>query len=142
SFVAMRFAGRSVDRWGSFRVGSVSSVAVILLVYFWLVVGLAIPIMAVFIAFMTVNAFRNVAYNTLTSKGPAPGERARFMSIQSTVQHAGMGLGAILSGFILASEPDGKLLHFSTVAVYSIALTAVVPFLLWAVERRVTPRAP
>src|SRR5262249_12764062 len=68
SFAAMRVAGRSVDRWGSFAVGSVSSVAVIALIYLWLVAGLAIPIMAVFIAFMTVNAFRNVAYNTLTSK--------------------------------------------------------------------------
>lgn len=137
SFAAMRVAGRSVDRWGSFAIGSVSSVAVIVLVYLWLVAGLAIPIMAVFIAFMTVNAFRNVAYNTLTSKVPAPPERARFMSIQSTVQHAGMGLGAILSGFMLASEPDGKLLHVPTVAMCSIALTAVVPFLLYAVERRV-----
>src|SRR5262249_62429974 len=85
-FVAMRAAGRAVGRWGSFAVGSVASAAVIGLVYAWLVAGLAIPVMLVFIAFMTVNAFRNVSYNTLTSMVPAPAERARFMSIQSAVQ--------------------------------------------------------
>jgi Na+/melibiose symporter-like transporter len=94
----------------------------------------------VFIAFMTVNAFRNVSYNTLTSKVPEQAERARFMSIQSTVQLGAMGLASVLSGFILSSGPGGKLIHMPALALFSMAMTAVVPVFLYTVERRVAPR--
>jgi predicted MFS family arabinose efflux permease len=140
SFVSLRFAGYAVDRQGSFRVGSIASFAVIALVFVWLVLGVRIPVMLVFIAFMTVNAFRNISYNTLTSKVPEQAERARFMSIQSTVQLGAMGLASVLSGFILSSAPGGKLLHMPELALFSMAMTAVVPVFLYTVERRVAPR--
>src|SRR5205814_8431766 len=94
SFISLRIAGLAVDRFSSFIVGTVASAAVMILVGSWLVVELRIPILAIYIGFMTFNAFRNVSYNTLTSKVPNPEERARLMSIQSTVQHGDMGLGA------------------------------------------------
>ena len=137
SFVSLRIAGRAVDRLGSFKVGTIASAAVIALVWAWLVLGLRIPVLVVFIAFMTVNAFRNVSYNTLTSKVPRPQERARFMSIQSTVQLAAMGFAAILSGFLLSSGPGGKLVHMPALALLSMAMTAIVPFFLYTVERRI-----
>ena len=50
-----------------------------------------LPVMVVFVGFMASTGFRNVAFNTLTSRIPRPAERARFMSLQSAVQHAAEG---------------------------------------------------
>jgi predicted MFS family arabinose efflux permease len=138
SFLSMRVAGRAVDRWGSFKVGSLSSLAVMWLVWTWFIGNPTfLPVMAVFILFMVLNAFRNVSYNTLTSKVPRPAERARFMSMQSMVQHSAMGLGAILSGVLLSSTPDGKLVGLPRLVIASLILTAAIPILLAAVESQV-----
>jgi predicted MFS family arabinose efflux permease len=142
SFLAMRVAGRAVDRFGEARVGSTASLIVAAMTWLFFVIAPDwLPVMAIFIGYMAVMSFRNVAYNTLTSKVPSSGERARFMSIQSMVQHLASGAGAGLAGQILATRPDGSLLHLETVAWMSIALGLTLPFLFHAVERRVSFRA-
>jgi predicted MFS family arabinose efflux permease len=142
SFFAMRLAGTAVDQLGSTVVGSVASALVAGLVWlFFIAAPPWLPVVGIFIGFMSVMAFRNVAYNTLTSKVAAPGERARFMSIQSTVQHLASGLGAGLASEILATRADGSLVHLDRVAWLSIALSALLPPLFYTVERRVTAAA-
>lgn len=97
--------------------------------------------MAIFVCFMLSMSLRMVAYNTLVSRVPHPAERARFMSIQSSIQHLASALGAFAGARMLTELPSKALLGMSRVAWMSIGLMALVPLLLWIVERRVVSRA-
>lgn len=138
SFATLRAIGRAVDRLGSFRVamaGALLGATVTWVGFVW--ADPAIPVMAIFVAFMFASGLRNVAYSTLTSKVPAPEERARFMSLQSTVQHLGSAAGAFLGSQILVEGAGGVLVHLDRVAWVSIAMTLAVPLFVLAVETRV-----
>src|SRR5205814_114969 len=109
-----------------------------------------------FVLFMTAMAFRNVSYNTLTTRVPHPDERARFQSLQSSIQHGSSALGAFVASVILRSVPlvgpdggpvldehgkvIGRLEGMPVVATISIALSALLPFLLFWVEGKVRGR--
>lgn len=138
SFATLRPIGRLVDRVGPFRVGS--SGALLLTIVTW--VGFVwadprVPVLAIFVLFMLCNGLRNVAYNTLTSRVPTPDERARFMSLQSMIQHLGSASGAFLSSQLLSQTDDGRLVHMDRVAYTSIGLLLALPVLLYWVERGV-----
>jgi predicted MFS family arabinose efflux permease len=138
SFFAMRIAGRLVDRFGSYRV-AVAAAAIVAVVT-WVGFGLPrppVPIVVLFMGFMLSNSLRNVAYNTLTSKVPRPAERARFMSLQSAVQHAASAIGAFVSARLLHELPDGRFDGMRNVALTSITLALLVPVAMRIVERRV-----
>ena len=142
SFVAMRGVGLLVDRYGSARVATFGSLMLSTVIYFGFTrVPPALPVMAIFVLYMLASAFRNVSYNTLASKVPSPEERARFGSIQSSVQHLAAALGAFASAQFLTELPDHKLVGISSTAYVSIGLSACLIPLLWAVEHRVTRRA-
>jgi predicted MFS family arabinose efflux permease len=98
----------------------------------------AFPVMAIFVLFMLAMAFRNVAYNTLTSKVPRPPERARFGSLQSSVQHLAAAIGAFAAAQFLTELPDHRLVGVDTAAYVSIGLSVCLVPLFWAVEHRVT----
>jgi predicted MFS family arabinose efflux permease len=141
AFVMLRIAGRWVDRFGA-AVVAAGGTALFLLV---LAFGFAwpppwLPIVVLFVAFMMGNSLRNVAMNTLTSKVPGPAERARFMSIQSAVQHLASALGAGLSTRLLTVEPGGRLGGMVGLSLFSGALALAVPFLMWAVQVRLARR--
>jgi predicted MFS family arabinose efflux permease len=140
SFFATRYGGRVVDRIGSFPTALAASLVLLPVQYFFYVQPVGVPIPVFFMVFMLGMGFRNVAYNTLTSKVPSPSERARFLSLQSAVQHAAAASGAFLSARILSVNPDGSLLHMARVAILAMILTASVPFLIRHVERRVRLR--
>ena len=78
--------------------------------------------------------FRNVAYNTLTSRVPLPAERARFTSMQSAVQHLASAVASFLSAQMLRELPDRRLDGMPRVAALSTALTLVFPPLFWMIE--------
>jgi predicted MFS family arabinose efflux permease len=138
SFVVVQLVGRLVDRFGSFRVGTGGTVSLALVMYVFLVdLPPWLPVAVPFVMFMISMGFRNVAYNTLTTKVPSPTERARFMSIQSAVQHMASALGAFLAARILSEAPDHSLIGMPRVAWIAIVLTLTLPSLLWSVERRV-----
>ena len=134
------FAGRAVDRWGSFRVGSAVTPPLLLLVFFGFVQP-CLPAPVIFVGFMLLMAFRNIAYNTLTSRVPSVAERARFMSLQSSVQHSASAAGNFLASRILWELPDHRLGGMESVGIISMALTSLVPLLLQMVERGVPPVA-
>jgi len=142
SLVGLQLAGRVTDRFGSFRTGTAGSLLFSLTVLGGFVVTPpVIPVLGIFIAFMMAMSFRNVAYNTLTSKVPQPEERARFMSIQSAVQHTASALGAFLSARMLGARADGSLSGMDRVGIVAIALTLLLPLFLHAVESTVRKRA-
>jgi predicted MFS family arabinose efflux permease len=138
SFVAMRMVGLLVDRFGSARVGTFGTLFASLVIY----LGFAcapplLPVMVIFVGLMLGMAFRNVAYNTLTTKVPRPEERARFSSVQSAVQHLASAIGAFASAQFLMELPDKTLGGVSNMAFASITLGFAVVPLLWIVESRV-----
>ena len=138
SFVTLRAIGGAGYRLGSFRVAVIGAVlgAIVTWVGFvW--ADPRIPVMAVFVAWMFASGLRNVAYSTLTTKVPTPQERARFMSLQSTVQHLGSAAGAFLGSQILLEGAGGALVHVDRLGWISIVLMLAVPLLVLAVETRV-----
>ncbi|MDB4939201.1 MAG: putative multidrug resistance protein [Labilithrix sp.] len=141
SFVAMRGVGVLVDRFGSARVATFGTVFVSVIMYLGFArVPPVFPVMLIFVLFMLAMAFRNVAYNTLTSKVPLPAERARFSSIQSSVQHLASALAAFASTQFLSELPDHSLVGVNTTAYVSIVLGACALPLMWTVEHRVLAR--
>jgi predicted MFS family arabinose efflux permease len=145
SFFATRFVGRLVDRFGSFRVGTAGTLWFMGVLYAGFVApvrGLPVEpmVMALFLGFMLSNSLRGVPLNALASRVPAPAERARFMSIQSAVQHLASSLGAFVSSFVLRELPGHQLEGLPRVAAFSMGFAALFPFLAWAVETRVAPR--
>jgi predicted MFS family arabinose efflux permease len=140
----IRLVGTLVDRFGSFRIGSLGATMLAGVVYGGFVAARPplpmVAVIGIFVAFMTAMSFRNVAYNTLTSKVPRPVERARFTSLQSTVQHVASTLGAFLSSLLLTTLPSKELVGMSRVATVTIGLSALVPFLLWRVESMLATR--
>lgn len=140
SFVVMRVAGVVIDRFGAFRtsaVGAALLVAVLYAGFHTYVPGL--PVLVIFVGFMTGNTIRNIAQNTLVSKVPRPAERARFASLQSALDHLASAFAAFLSARMLYELPDKRLDGMEGVAALAIAFTlASLPLLFW-IERRVTP---
>jgi predicted MFS family arabinose efflux permease len=142
SFVASRWVGRLVDQYDSFRVGTLGSALLILVIYMGFINYLpAIPVLVIFVSFMVASSARTVPYNTLTSKVAAPRERARFMSIQSAVQHFSSSVGAFLSAQLLHELPDHRLEGIAQTAWISIGFAATIPVLLRIVETRVVDGA-
>jgi predicted MFS family arabinose efflux permease len=143
SFVAMRGVGLLVDRFGSARVATFGTLFASTVIYLGFAqVPPAFPVIVIFVLFMLAMAFRNVAYNTLTSKVPRAEERARFSSIQSSVQHLASAIGAFASAQLLSERADHTLAGIDKTAYASIALGIGVLPLLWIVEHRVTKSRP
>lgn len=142
SFASMRIAGRLVDRFGSSRTVFPTSIAIGVILYFTFIeYPAAVPVIVLFSAFMIGMGFRNVSYHALTSKVPERDERARFMSIQSAVQHLASSGGAMLAAGILSTAPDGSLRGMEIVTAISIALTLTIPFFMDLIERRIVSHA-
>jgi predicted MFS family arabinose efflux permease len=138
SFVTLRLVGRLVDRWGSFRAGSLGVAASLAVMWVLFVRPPSpAPVMLLYVAFLVALGARNVAYNALTTRVPRPQERARFLSLQSTVYHAASGAAAWLSTSFLRQSADGRLHGIPHLALASMALGALLPLLLFLVESRV-----
>ena len=143
TFFSMRVAGRLVDRFGSPRVAAGATAL------FLAVLGLAflperplLPVVLLFVGFMVGNSSRNVSTSTLATQVPAPDERARFLSIQSGVQHLASALGATVSTQLLTEEPSGRLVGIPRVAAFSMVLSLALPVLLRLVEARTVRSGP
>ena len=137
SFVGMRAIGRLVDRFGAVRVGvGASGVVILATAAIFFAYTPLIPVIVLFVAFMLGTSGRNVAYNTLVSKVPLAHERARFMSVQSAVQHLAASVGAFLSAELLVSNADGSLGGTDRIAWVSIVLAVLAPFVMHQVQTR------
>lgn len=138
SFIALPIAGRLVDRLGGVRVAAPATLLVSWVIFEGFVRSPPwIPVVLVFILWMGAMGFRNVAMQTVTSRVPSPRERARFMSLQSAVQHGASSAGAMLSTLMLTESADHRIVGMPRVASLTIALFLALPALLWVLERRV-----
>ena len=142
SLIGLQLAGRLTDRFGSFRVGTAGTLLLSFAIFGGFVLSPPLfPVLGIFVLFMLAMSFRNVSYNTLTSKVPRSNERARFMSIQSAVQHGAAAAGAILAAQMLTELPGGALVGIERVSFVAIALGLTLPAFLFAVESAVRRRA-
>ena len=140
SFFTLRAAGRFVDRRGPTAACWIASAVVIGTVLGGFVaVPPWMPVTVLFVLFMTGSSARNVAHSTLTSLVPRADERARFMSVQSAVQHLSSAVGAFLAAQLLTETPEGSLAGMRTVALSSVALALLIPPIFGWIERRSHP---
>ncbi len=141
SFGTMRLSGWLVDRVGPSRVALGGTILYVTT----LTVGFirpieSVPVMVIFVAFMVTGTFRVVPMQALSSRVPEPRERARFMSLQSAVQHLASAAGAMLASRMLVERADHGLSGMEDVAWFAAALASALPILLWLVELGVKRR--
>lgn len=141
AFFTLRLAGRAVDRWGSPLVVSAGTALVVAVISLAFIPDRPlIPTIAIFVGFMLANSTRMVALNALTTRVPLPRDRARFMSLQSAVQHLSTSAGATFSTWVLHERPDQSLEGMATLAFGAVALALMLPPLLALLHTRVRAR--
>ncbi|MFO0669789.1 MAG: MFS transporter [Polyangiaceae bacterium] len=144
SFFTTRLTGNLVDRFGTLRIGTLGTLLQVIVVYVGFANAHLLPWdthllasnYALFMSFMFANGVRNVAYSTLTTRVPRPEERARFMSLQSSMQHLSASAGSSLSARLLGVTPTHALTGFDVVSWVCITFAITMPPLMRAVERR------
>lgn len=138
SFFSMRGAGWLVDKTSATQtVLLFTSILFVALGFGFVWFPSAIPVVVLFTLFMVAMSGRNVSAQTLASKIPEPAQRGAYMSVQSAVTHMASALGAYYSSLVL-DEKEGMLLHMPTLGLTAMALSCVVPVLVWYVERNLT----
>jgi predicted MFS family arabinose efflux permease len=141
SFITMRLLGRYVDSLGASRMSAIGTLLFVSILFVAFVIEWhSLPVIALFVVFMSSMALRNVSMTALSSRVPAPYERARFMSIQSAVQHLASATGAVVSSAFLVERPDHSLGGMPAIASTSIVLALLLPVLLAQCERSVKAR--
>jgi predicted MFS family arabinose efflux permease len=141
SFAAMRLIGRAVDRFGAPQVTTVGTALMLATLTFGFVAPVSsVPVVVIFVCFMVSNSIRTVPLSALSSRVPAHHERARFMSIQSAVQHTTSATGAFVAAQMLTERSDHSLHGIPTVAVAAIAISLLLPLCAWQVDRRLRQR--
>ena len=141
SFFVLRIAGRLVDRAGATVVASGATVSYgLIMIALFIAPITAIPVLAMFVLFMATNSARMVPMQTLATRVPSPQHRAGFMSAQSAVQHLASSAGAAGSTLLLTELPDHRLTGMATLGWVALALSALVPWLLWRTEQLVVAR--
>jgi predicted MFS family arabinose efflux permease len=136
SFVAMRIVGVLSDRYGSTPFVIVGTVLNLFALWTGFIDRrLAVPVLVVFVTFMLSGSVRMVPSASLSSRVPHPERRAGFMSTQSSVQHTGSAIGAIVGAALLVAEPSGRLVDMEYVAGLALMSSLLVPLLAWRLER-------
>jgi predicted MFS family arabinose efflux permease len=141
SFATMRIAGRLADRVGAAATAAAATALYVAVVLAAFIFPARDPRpLALFVGFMAASSFRMVPMQALSSRVPAPEERARFMSAQSVVQHLGAATGAFTASRMLRELPSGGLDGMAGVASLAVVLAVAVPGLLWLIEARLRRR--
>lgn len=141
SFGTLRLAGWLTDRHGAPAVATFGSAWFIVVLFVGFIAPIeALPVLVVFVTFMISGSFRFVPLQALSSRVPSPSERARFMSAQSAVQHLAQSVGAMIGAAVLTEQPDHTLLGIDELAWFAVAMSVVLPPLLYVVDAMVSRR--
>ncbi len=135
SLVLIQIGGRSSDAIGPVPTNVVGTVFYVLFLYDGFIHTPVSPVMLVFVMFMGTACFRNVSATTEASQLPLPHERAAFMSLLTSMQHIGNGIGALSASAILTTDQKGQLLHMEWVGVLAIVMALFQPLLLILIRR-------
>ena len=131
TFFSTNLAGRLADRYGKRRVFRVMGLATIVML---LVVTNLPPIplwvaVVVATAFMVTSSARMVPAQALIAGSTVPAMRGGFMSLNSAVQSAAMGLSSFVGGALIHQTADGRLPGYPVVGLVGAA-TALASLVL------------
>jgi predicted MFS family arabinose efflux permease len=135
SLVALQIAGRLNDRVGPIALNIVTTGLLAACIADGFMHQNMSSLLVVFVIFSALVCMRDVSAASESSKLPQPQERASFMSLVSSVQHLGNGLGAFLSSALLTTAENGALIGMEDVATLSILLAFIQPIILIMLAR-------
>lgn len=140
SLILIQIGGRASDAIGPIPTNILGTLLLVLFLYDGFMHPPISTLLIIFIMFMGMVCFRNISATTEASKLPEPHERAAFMSLLSSIQHLGNGVGALLASAILTTAPDGSLINMKWVGLLSIVTALVQPVALLFIRRSNLPR--
>lgn len=140
SFFTMRFAGAIVDKTSSTIGILIFSSILLFAIYFGFYdYSFGVPVILIFVLFMVASTGRMICVQTVSSKVPKSNERAAFASIQTTVMNFSSATGAIISSCVLV-ETSHSLIGIEKLALFSMIVLIVIPFLLYRIEVKLRRR--
>lgn len=135
SLILIQIGGRASDKIGSLPTNIIGTIVLVIFLYDGFMHPAQSPLLLVFVMFMGMVCLRNVSATTEASKLPKPYERAAFMSLFSSLQHIGNGIGALLASAILATGTGGELINMKWVGLLSIIMACCQPVSLFIIQR-------
>ncbi|MBU4521944.1 MAG: MFS transporter [Pseudodesulfovibrio sp.] len=130
SLILIQIGGRASDKIGPIPTNILGTILLVVFLYDGFMHQPTSSLLVVFSMFMGMVCFRNVSATTEASKIPQPHERAAFMSLFSSIQHLGNGIGAFLASAILSTGPEGDLINMKWVGLLSIVMALIQPLIL------------
>ncbi len=131
SFFAANILGRIADKYGKFKVFSVS--VLVSLIFVWLITNLP-PVhfsiaLSLFGIWFILATGRGVSAQAMISNVVNPQHRGSFMSFNSSVQQLGTAAASFIAGFIVIQGADGKIQHYNWLGYISIVVLLICFFL-------------
>jgi len=122
SFVAAVFLGRLSDRIGKLTVFSYCvPLSFIMVVMITNLPSLPFSVVLSFFAiWFALATGRAVSSQTMVSNVTGSSNRGSFMSLNSSIQHLGTGVAALVSGYIVTEDKGGTLMHYEWVGYLSV----------------------
>lgn len=119
TLVSARWVGRLADSWGKFKTFRVLAVAVVVPMLATTLLGpvgllWALPVSTLFFVCMSGRMIPGMAMLTSAAN---PALRGTFMTLNSAVQSAAMGLAALVGGAIISRDAAGLVQHYWMAAV-------------------------
>ncbi len=125
TFVTSQTFGRLSDKYGKHRIFFI--LATLSIVPIYALTNLpSYPLPAVLMVttfFMICMSGRFVPAMALITSSAMPEHRGGFMSINGSIQQAGAGLAALISGMVITTSASGQLEHFNWVGFIAILAT-------------------
>jgi len=134
--------GRASDFFGKLPVFYVGSALTIIMVTLYThLSNVPLPWVIVVNAVLFVGIFsRLIPFQAMVAGVPEPSHRGAFNSVSAAIQQLSGGFASLLAGHIVVIGVDGKLQHFEIVGYVLVATTLVAVYLVWRVQRGLTPR--
>jgi predicted MFS family arabinose efflux permease len=127
SFIAAIFLGRLSDRVGKLKVFMYCvplSFIMVLLITNMPALPFSI-VLSFFGIWFALATGRAVTSQTMVSNVTGAANRGSFMSLNSSIQHLGTGVAALVSGYIVSEDTQRKLLHYEWVGYLSVAVLLI-----------------
>lgn len=81
---------------------------------------------------------RNIPAQAIISNVVAPANRGSFMSFNSCIQQAFIGLASLIAGFVVESGPHKQILHYPFLGYFSIVVLLICVYLAWLINKPAT----
>ncbi len=144
SMISSPLVGKLSDSWGKYKVFSLFSFLMIIVVVvycnlgltpLWMVIGFSI------VMFIGVSA-RMVSSSALLSAVPNAKDRGAFMSINASVQMVSGGIASLVAGSIVYQTSTGVLVNYGILGYVVAGAIAITMVLLYFIDRMVKQRMP